>query len=403
MLDRFTETAKRLITGARERAESLQHNSLTNEHLLEMFLEVPECFAHKLILENAPFLDFARKELQSRLNCTSKEKGKTINFDEYCKKSFERAFMLTEKLKHKGISTGSLLLGMLQAEAPQTAPMLRGWGLNLKNLMTAIQEAGEPENDETLMSKINLEIARQMNRVSTLSEDSQRIVTHAQELAKSCNTADVNPYHVLLSFVFLASRGIIDVSPLDATTFNLSGVKESVTQYLTGQTPYSEDRIVFDVALHKALRVAVLEAFQLGRTSITPNEIALGLLQVIPDEAASGLGGDYFALKWNNIDLQEPVAANSGETEPLSQTIEFPRISLRRYNADQSTVILIPEKVARELMVMALDVRENVLTIAMVNPTDGETVQKVEELTGMKVAVIKAEEKDLNAAFRINY
>ncbi len=104
MLDRFTDTAKRLITGARERAETRQHYSLTNEHLLEMFLEERNCFAHRLILENAPFFDFVNREIQSRLKCASKEKGKTINFDDYCKKSFERAFLLTEKLKHKGIS-----------------------------------------------------------------------------------------------------------------------------------------------------------------------------------------------------------------------------------------------------------------------------------------------------------
>ncbi|MBN1879265.1 hypothetical protein JW823_04065 [bacterium] len=403
MLDRFTDTAKRLITGARERAEVRQHSSLTNEHLLEMFIEMPECFAYKLIVENAPYLDFVRRELQSRLNCTSKEKGKPINFDDYCKKSFERAFLLTEKLKHKGISTGSLLLGMLQAEAPQTAPMLRGWGLNLKNMLSMIQNAGDPTNEEAPMAKLSPDITRQMNRMTAVTEDSQRIVTHAQELAKSCNTADINPHHVLLSFVFLASRGIIDVSPLDATTFNLNAVKEIVTQYLTGQTPYAEDRIVFDIALHKVFRIAGLEAYQFGRNGITPNEIALGILQVIPDEASAGLGGDYFALRWNNIDQLGPIVPAKSDTTELEVQDRFPRISLRRYNADQSTVIMIPEKVARDLMVMALDVRDDVLTIAMVNPMDTEIQKKVEELTGMKVAVIKAEEKDLNAAFRINY
>ncbi len=292
---------------------------------------------------------------------------------------------------------------MLQAEAPQTAPMLRGWGLNLKNLMSIIQTAGDPGNDETALSALSPDVSRQMNRVTVIGEDSQRIISHAQELARSCNTSDINPYHMLLSFVFLASRGIIDVSPLDATTFNLASVKEMVTQYLSGQTPYAEDRIVFDIALHKVLRIGALEAYQFGRTEITPNEIALGILQVIPEESSAGLGGDYFALRWKIIDQLGPAPA---KTEPVSGTPiddRFPRISLRRYNADQSTVIMIPEKMAREWMAMALDVRDEILTIAMVNPMDTETLKKIEEFTGLKVAIIKAEEKDLNAAFRINY
>ncbi|HPQ42050.1 MAG TPA: hypothetical protein PLV45_16900, partial [bacterium] len=60
-------------------------------------------------------------------------------------------------------------------------------------------------------------------------------------------------------------------------------------------------------------------------------------------------------------------------------------------------------KLAREWQVMALDTRENTITVAMVDPFNRETIAQIEELTGMNVAVVKAEEKDLNAAFRINY
>jgi len=403
VLDRFTETAKRLITLARERAEERQHSSLTNEHLLEVFLEADDCFAYRLIMEQSPCLEFINRELSSRLS-KLKQSGETnINFDDACKKTFERAFLLTDKLKHKGISTGSLILGMLQAESTRTAPLIRAWGLSLKGVLSALTDAGDPGTDEVVISRLPDEVAIQINRMTAWNDDVIRIVAHSQELAKSCNSAQIIAHHFLLSLVFLASRGIIDVTPLDAAAFDLPAVKETVTPYLKSETPYAEDQLVFDIAMHKAFRVAALEAFQFGKKTITAPEIALGLLNVIPDEADAGLGGDYFSLRWRIID-QLGIAGEreSAGASPVKDML-IPRISLRRYNADQSTVILIPEKLAREWQVMALDTRENTITVAMVDPFNRETIAQIEELTGMNVAVVKAEEKDLNAAFRINY
>lgn len=401
LLDRFTDTAKRLISNAHEKAEQRNHSRISNEHLLEAFLSESNCFAYRLIVENIPYTDFIVREIQSRLNSYPLESDKTLNFDNYCKKSFERAFKLTEKLGHHGISTGSLLLGMLLSEAPQTAPMLRSWGLSLKVLEQRISEGGNPENDEASLSTLSGNIARQLNRMNSMSEDAQLIITHAQDLAKSLKSAEINTSHFLLSFVFLASRNVIDVNPLNATLFDLNKVKKSVEKNLTGQTPFSNDQLLFDFSLHKVLRIAAVEAYQFGRPEITPVEIALGLLQVMPDEVAAGFGGDYFALRWNIIDLLG--GTTNGESHQKSSSIGIPRISLRRYNADQSTVILIPEKTAREWRVMALDFHDNILSVAMVDPTDRDIIKKIEELTGMKVAPLQTDEKELNAAFRINY
>jgi ATP-dependent Clp protease ATP-binding subunit ClpA len=401
LLDRFTETAKLLITDAREKAENQNHGNIYNEHLLQTFVNKKACFAYRLIMEHIPFPEFVMLELESRLKNLSENK-EDITFDEFCKKSFERAFLITEKLEHKGISTGSLLLGMLQSEAPKTAPMLRSWGLNLKKLMTVIRAEGDPGTDETALSRLDKKIARQINRMNVLSKDAQNIISHAQELAKSVNNADINPYHILLSFVFLASRNVISVSPLDADSFNLQAVKESVSSNLKGQNPYSEDKFLFEYEVHKVFNIAAMEAFQFGRSEITPNEIALGLLQVIPNEAAEGLGGDYYSLRWGIID-QVATETHRHGIVPEKQLLSIPQISLRRYNADQNIVILIPEKRAREWKVMALDVNDDVLTVAMFDPDDDVLKQKIEDFTGLKIAPIKADEKDLSAAFRINY
>ncbi len=400
MLDRFTETAKRLITEAREKAEHQTHSSICNEHLLEVFINESSCFAYRLIMEQVPFPAFVTREVESRLKSLS-GKQEAITFDDFCKKTFERAIKITEKLEHKGISTGSLLVGMLQCEAPRTAPMLRSWGLSLKQLMSTIQLEGDPELDESHLAELDDNIARQLNRMNAVSKDAQSIITHAQELAKSVNNAEINPYHILLSFVFLASRNIINVSPLDASSFDLDLVKKSVAKNLTGQTPYSEDKIIFEYSVHKVFRIAAMEAYQFGLPEITPNEIALGILQVIPEEATQGLGGDYYSLRWGIIDL---LGKKTDKLNTVSEKVQrIPKISLRRYNADQNVVILIPEKLAREWKVMALDVDDDVLTMAMVDPYDDSLKKKIESFTGMKIAPMQTDEKDLGAAFRINY
>ncbi|HPQ40430.1 MAG TPA: hypothetical protein PLV45_08650, partial [bacterium] len=182
---------------------------MTNEHLLEVFLEADDCFAYRLIMEQSPCLEFINRELSSRLS-KLKQSGETnINFDDACKKTFERAFLLTDKLKHKGISTGSLILGMLQAESTRTAPLIRAWGLSLKGVLSALTDAGDPGTDEVVISRLPDEVAIQINRMTAWNDDVIRIVAHSQELAKSCNSAQIIAHHFLLSLVFLASRGII--------------------------------------------------------------------------------------------------------------------------------------------------------------------------------------------------
>ncbi|MCD4652818.1 hypothetical protein K8T06_02665 [bacterium] len=403
VLDRFTDTAKRLITLARARAEERQHGSLSNEHLLEVVLEAPDCIAYQLIMGQLPCVEFINRELHLRLSKVKNTGQGGINFDDSCKKTFERVFLLSDKLEHTGISTGSLILGMLQAESPVTAPMLRNWGLSIKNVHLALVEAGDPGSNEAGLLEISKNVISQVDSISEMSEDAFRVIAHAQELAKSCSNIQINAHHFLLSMVFLATRGIIDIPPLDSNTLDIARAKDIVTGELKGKDTFVENQITFDSSLHKIFKIAALEVFQAGEKSISTAEMALALLQVIPEEAASGLGYDYFSLKWSSVGKEKPK--NQQETLKHKPVIDMliPRISLRRYNADQSIVILIPEKLARDWQVMAIDSRDNTLTVAMVDPFNKETIAQIEDLTGLSVAVIKAEAKDLFAAYRINY
>lgn len=403
MLDRFTDTAKRLITLARERAEERRHSSLSNEHLLEVFLEETDCFAYRLIMEQSPCLLFVNRELSNRLTNVPVSGDSGINFDDACKKTFERVFLLSDKLKHKRISTGSLLLGMMQAESPRTTPMIRGWGLSLKGLLTALTEAGDPGNDEAAISVLSDGLANQVNRMTQLDSEALQIIDHAQELARSCNNAQVNPHHILLSFAFMASRGVVNVAPFDTDKFDLATVKEKGASSLKGEITYADDKLVYDLDFHKIIRTAAVESFQFGKDQIGATELGLGILHVLPTDAEAGLGGDYYSLRWKLIEempvsSQQETVINKPVSEPL-----VPRVSLRRYNADPSVVTIIPEKQAREWQVMALDRNETTLTVAMVDPFDKDTITQIEASTGLGVAVIKAEPKDLYAAFRINY
>jgi len=403
VLDRFTDTAKRLITLARERAEERQHDSLSNEHLLEVLLEAPDCLAYKLIMTQMPCMEFVNKELILRLESIEKNPQAGINFDDSCKKTFEKVFLLTDKLGHTRISTGSLILGMLQSETTSTVKLLQSWGLSIKGVLEALTEEGDPGEDETDNAEMPAEIINQIERISEIDDDSLRIIAHSQELAKSCHSAEVNAHHFLLSLVFLASRDIIDMAFFDVSTLDLAKIKELVAPNLKGELEYKNNHLVFELLLHKVFRIAALEAFEANRSQTSPIDLILALLRVIPDEATAGLKCDYYSLKWRVIDQTDPASLQETIRHKAASSTLTPRISLRRYNADQSIVILIPEKFAREWQVMAIDSRDSILTVAMVDPFDKDTIKNIEELTGLSVAVIKADAKDLYAAFRINY
>ncbi len=81
----------------------------------------------------------------------------------------------------------------------------------------------------------------------------------------------------------------------------------------------------------------------------------------------------------------------------------FPYLPLASYEIDQSAISIIPENVARQYGLIAIDKIGDTLTIAMSNPLNKQAVEDIELMTGCKVQAFVSTMTDINKAIDQNY
>jgi len=204
----------------------------------------------------------------------------------------------------------------------------------------------------------------------------------------------------LLSLAFLAKRKVINIEPLDSKKLNLEKVKDLVASKLAPTEKNPNHAKVFSRDVFKLCSLAVHEALLRSAEKIEMIDIAIGIALVNEDAALSSFDLNYGEMRMR---FSKSIKVESFESPDVNDKQIFPTISLRRYNADPGAVIMIPQDYAEEWGVMALSLNDNVLTVAMLNPDDEAIREKIEDITGMEIAVLKADAKDLKAAFRMNY
>jgi len=241
------------------------------------------------------------------------------------------------------------------------------------------------------------------------SDDLNKVLTHAMELARTYDNAVINFYHLFLSYVFLTVRNVIDVSPFDINQFKLDAVKEIVADKMSSDNKLQNDLQTFSYEIHKMFHIAIQEAYQMGHTMVGIPHMTIGMAYAFPNEIQKGTGYSYTQLKWLLLEATSPAVSSAHKEDTkdgrqmLAKEPVYAQISLRRYNADKSAVIMIPRVLAEEWGVLALDCRKDVLTVAMLDPENEEVIQNLRELTQMRIAIVKTEERDLRAAYKINY
>jgi type IV pilus assembly protein PilB len=89
--------------------------------------------------------------------------------------------------------------------------------------------------------------------------------------------------------------------------------------------------------------------------------------------------------------------------QALTVQYGFPFLPLDCYEINQEAVKLIPENVARQYNLIAIDRIGDLLTIAMSNPLNVQAVEDIEMLTKCKVQVFVATMSDINNAIKKSY
>ena len=104
----------------------------------------------------------------------------------------------------------------------------------------------------------------------------------------------------------------------------------------------------------------------------------------------------------------EPIPeANKPRLTPpqpvIEEEVEKPKVKLRRATRPEA-LRLIPESTARKFTVIPINITDNnILEVAMVNPSDIVTIQVLEHQSRMRIRAVPAEKKEIQDAIDFNY
>lgn len=89
--------------------------------------------------------------------------------------------------------------------------------------------------------------------------------------------------------------------------------------------------------------------------------------------------------------------------QALTTQFGFPYLPLANYEVDSSIVKLIPENVANQYNLIAIDKIGNSLTVAMSDPLNIHAIEDVELITNCKVQVFVSTQTDIKEAIKRYY
>lgn len=96
-------------------------------------------------------------------------------------------------------------------------------------------------------------------------------------------------------------------------------------------------------------------------------------------------------------------ASEQAIAQALTVQYGFPYLPLSEYEIDPDTAKIIPETLAREHGLVAVDRLGHILTVAMCNPLNTQAIQEVEKTTRLNVQVFVATQTDVNEALKRCY
>ena len=109
----------------------------------------------------------------------------------------------------------------------------------------------------------------------------------------------------------------------------------------------------------------------------------------------SGLIGQIFVML--GYVKEEEIA------QVLTVQYGFPYLPLESYEISADMIKLIPENVAKQYNLIAIDKIENLLTISMSNPLNIQAAEDIEMLSGCKVQVFISTMTDISNAIKKYY
>lgn len=140
MLERFTNSARKVVVSAREIAERYNHSYLGTEHILLGILKEKDSVAFKILKKMGIDISVMEVELLSLLLKDKNRKVSEIAFSARALKVFELAWDESQMMGHDYVGTEHLLLGLLREGGGLAATVMKKMGLELSLLRRNITQ-----------------------------------------------------------------------------------------------------------------------------------------------------------------------------------------------------------------------------------------------------------------------
>src|SRR5258706_1885514 len=164
--ERFTERAKRVLTGAQEEAQRSRHSYIGTEHLLLGLLTVEDGVAAQVLARLGVQVDSVRASIDAALGKNEMLIGQVIPTSRV-KKVIELAFSQAQAMGDPFVDTEHLLLGVLIEGEGITAHLLRDLGASLDTVSTAITTLRSDHPPSTVPERPTaIEIADEAARIA---------------------------------------------------------------------------------------------------------------------------------------------------------------------------------------------------------------------------------------------
>jgi type IV pilus assembly protein PilB len=96
-------------------------------------------------------------------------------------------------------------------------------------------------------------------------------------------------------------------------------------------------------------------------------------------------------------------ATEQAIAQALTVQYGFPYLPLADYEIERDIARTVPEAVARQYSLVAVDRLGKMLTVAMANPLNAEAIDEVERITHLNVQVFVTTQSDVNDAIKRCY
>jgi ATP-dependent Clp protease ATP-binding subunit ClpC len=191
MFERFTETARRTLYFARHETTELGGTTIEAEHILLGLLRAdkgptPHCFA----VADLSYTD-ARARIRAHWGVRQHLPSSVeLPFSDETRRILQYAKTEADRLGHRYIGTGHLLLGVLGEEGSFAAGMLRGHGMTLEHLREYIvkpsgvpepEPEGAPAGNGVWVKHGEFDALETLERIRWLAEELGRSQTHVDD------------------------------------------------------------------------------------------------------------------------------------------------------------------------------------------------------------------------------